>query len=190
MANHGLDVRFASLTLMVLLFSTAPTFQQQKATFDMSRVKENWHLSHKGTPISQIGLGQKEVSTILSKVGVDAKAVLAWRVDMGEGGENGLVVQGNDDLCGATGNCQTWFFRKVDRDWQPLTGDWGPDPDTLVAAFAFLPPKHNGLDELVIVTHPGRVEVWWYDKAKQKYLSNDVYCWQGNNDEAIEGKCR
>src|SRR5215470_17021493 len=31
---------------------------------------------------------------------------------VGLGGSPGLVLQGSKLLCGATGNCQTWVFRK------------------------------------------------------------------------------
>jgi hypothetical protein len=33
------------------------------------------------------------------------------------GAKDGLLVRGTDRLCGATGNCQTWIFRRVDGRW-------------------------------------------------------------------------
>src|SRR5579862_6292723 len=37
------------------------------------------------------------------------------RVDLG--GSSGLVVRGTSLLCGATGNCQMWVFRKTNEKW-------------------------------------------------------------------------
>ncbi len=40
------------------------------------------------------------------------------RVDLGNG--PGIVVQGTSLLCGATGNCQIWVFRKAHATWVSL----------------------------------------------------------------------
>lgn len=194
MKNHKIGVRLVLWVLATPLFGVAMASLAQTSNFDMTRFRENWYVSHDDKPIIEVGLNKKEISALLTKIGFDEHELSARRVDMGEGIEKGLVVQGKDyNLCGS-GGCQTWFFRKVNGKWEPLVGDWGPDLDTLVGAFAFLPPKHNGLDELIVMTHlsAGRapVEVWWFDKGKQKYLSNDSYCWDGVEEKAPEGPCQ
>lgn len=194
MKNHKIGVRLALWVLATPLFGIARASLAQTSNFDMSRFQKNWYVSHDGKPITEVGLSHKEISAVLSKVGADPDAVLALRVDTGEGIRKGLVLQGNDDHLCADGNCQIWFFRKVDGKWEPLVGNWGSDLDTDTAAFAFLSPKHNGLDELIMMRHlsAGRapVEVWWFDKGKQKYLSNDSYCWDGVEEKAPEGPCQ
>jgi len=40
------------------------------------------------------------------------------RVDLGH--SPGIIIQGTKLLCGATGNCQTWVFRKLDDRWISL----------------------------------------------------------------------
>src|SRR5512141_2110585 len=42
----------------------------------------------------------------------------AKRVDLGD--SPGLVLQGSNLLCGATGNCQMFVFRKVREKWVSL----------------------------------------------------------------------
>src|SRR5258708_39816501 len=40
------------------------------------------------------------------------------RVDLGA--SQGVVIRGSTLLCGGTGNCQTWVFRKADNKWVSL----------------------------------------------------------------------
>jgi hypothetical protein len=40
------------------------------------------------------------------------------RVDLGA--SQGVVIRGSTLLCGSTGNCQTWVFRKADNKWVSL----------------------------------------------------------------------
>src|SRR5207248_6428917 len=43
------------------------------------------------------------------------KELRVRRVELGAA--PGIVVQGSNLLCGATGNCQTWIFRKIADKW-------------------------------------------------------------------------
>jgi hypothetical protein len=70
------------------------------------------------------------------------------RVDLG--GSAGLVVQGSSMLCGGTGNCQTWVFRKSNDHWiSMMAGDQAP----IVSAFAFGPGVTRGIPDLTIVAN-------------------------------------
>jgi hypothetical protein len=62
------------------------------------------------------------------------------RVDLG--GSPGIVVQGSSLLCGGTGNCQTWVFRKADGRWMSMMpGDQAP----LASGFAFSKNLTHGI---------------------------------------------
>ena len=41
-------------------------------------------------------------------------------------GSDGLVVQGTKLLCGGTGNCQTWVFRRDGNGWANMFHDQAP----------------------------------------------------------------
>ena len=48
-----------------------------------------------------------------------------------------ILREGHEKLCGATGNCIAWFFRRVEGGWHSLALGREYPPDG--AAFAFLP---------------------------------------------------
>jgi hypothetical protein len=187
-------------------FFLAPLSKLQSA----QETKKGFHLpdildmysSHQGQLITAIGLSQNELTEVLSTVlrydfvkesdvrspTALKKELLARHVDMGEGANNGLVVQGTSELCGGTGNCVTWFFRKSGAKWQllPLARRYPPDS----AAFAFISPKHNGLLDLVLVRHMSAddapVDVWQFNGAKYELVKS--YCSHGDG-RTIAGKC-
>ena len=65
------------------------------------------------------------------------------RVDLGNG--SGIVVQGTKLLCGGTGNCQIFVFRRVGQDWVPLfAGEEAP----VVEGFSFGPEATRGIKDL------------------------------------------
>ena len=187
-------LRIAPIFPLALILGAVAALPQA-SELDMSAFKQNQHITDNGRNIAEIGLNRKDVAEILSEVRISRNAILAHRVDMGEGIQNGLVVSATGpDWCGASGNCATWFFRKADGKWQPLRGDWGPDLDTLSAALAFVRPKRGGLDQLIIETAwragEANVEVWWFDEPKHEYLSNNNYCWDGVQSKAPRGRCK
>lgn len=187
-------LRIATIFLLAPILGAVVALPQA-SELDMSAFEQNQHVTDKGRKITEIGLNRKDLAEILSEVRISRNAILARRVDMGEGTQNGLVVSATGpDWCGASGNCATWFFRKANGKWKPLRGDWGPDLDTGSAAFAFIGPKRGGLDQLIIETAwragEANVEVWWFDEPKHEYMSNNNYCWDGNRSKALEGQCR
>lgn len=71
-------------------------------------------------------LTEKEVEEIVRQVQDSAfdtaddwqSELRVRRIDLGR--SPGIVIQGTKLLCGATGNCQTWVFRKLDDKWISL----------------------------------------------------------------------
>ncbi|HEX5235737.1 MAG TPA: hypothetical protein VFW25_10450 [Silvibacterium sp.] len=69
----------------------------------------------------------------------------AKRVDLGE--SPGIVLQGRKLLCGATGNCQLFVFRKVNDKWVSLfAGSEVP----VVEGFRFGPGVTHGIKDLTV----------------------------------------
>jgi hypothetical protein len=65
------------------------------------------------------------------------------------GDSDGLVVRGTRLLCGGTGNCQTWLFRRVEGRWRGLFADQAPVGEGI----AFTGDSHGGLPDAVIDAH-------------------------------------
>jgi hypothetical protein len=159
--------------------------------------------SHEGQPITEIGLTQGELKYVLSIVrrnvmvvneklkstSVLERELLARRVDMGQGVTNGLVVQGSKDLCG-DGNCITWFFRRSHAKWQPLFFVTSNFSEFSVGMFAFLPPKHSGLFNLLLMTHMSAddapTDIWQFNGVKYELVES--YCTHSSG-AAVMGKC-
>jgi hypothetical protein len=165
--------------------------------FDLTAFQQNSHASHEGDPLDRVGLSEGDVASVTALIGVAPDQALARRIDMGEGLENGLVIQGNgNELCGATGNCDTWFLRKSAGEWQFSVSTNGSRPESgmYVAMFGFVPPKHNGLLEMITIGRGGGFqypfEVWWFDGAK--YAPHADYCWYPGpgKGQVVEGGCR
>jgi hypothetical protein len=71
----------------------------------------------------------------------------ARRVDLGN--SEGLVLEGTNLLCGGTGNCQIFVFRKVNEQWVPLFQAEAPLGD----AFTFGPETSNGIQDLSVASN-------------------------------------
>jgi hypothetical protein len=65
------------------------------------------------------------------------------------GGGDGLVVRGTAMLCGGTGNCETWLFRRVDGVWVNLLDGEAP----VVASLGFGQHLSHAAPDLVATTH-------------------------------------
>ena len=61
-----------------------------------------------------------------------------------------LIVSAAHDLCGATGNCQLWVFRRSAGHWSSLL----PEP-CMAEWFRILPTSNRGMPDLLIATHLG-----------------------------------
>jgi hypothetical protein len=60
------------------------------------------------------------------------------------------VVQGTSLLCGGTGNCQTWCFRKTNSTWVSL---FAADQAPIASGFQLGPGVTHELKDFTIVTH-------------------------------------
>lgn len=161
---------------------------------------QDMYVSWEGQPIAEIGLKPKELADVLSIVLSTSKhgpvsdfrspsaleeKLLARHVDMGEGTNKGLDVHGRGLLCGASGNCPTWFFRRPHAKWELVLGGQWP------GAFAFIPPKHNGLLDLVLIAHMSAGEaptdVWQFNGTL--FERTKSYCSYGDG-RVLEGGCQ
>ena len=70
------------------------------------------------------------------------------RIDLGSG--PGIVVQGTSLLCGGTGNCQIWVFRKANTNWVSLFAN---DHAVLAEGFNFGPTVTHHIKDLTILTN-------------------------------------
>jgi hypothetical protein len=101
-------------------------------------------------------LSAKEVHEIVEAVEQSAydtadswnKELRVRRVDLG--GSPGIVVQGSKLLCGGTGNCQTWVFRKANNKWVSLFGN---DQVPFAESFQFGPAVTHGIKTFEIVVN-------------------------------------
>lgn len=71
----------------------------------------------------------------------------ARRVDLGN--SEGFVLEGTNLLCGGSGNCQIFVFRKVHDQWVSLFQVEAPIED----AFTFGPGMTNGTKDLNVAYH-------------------------------------
>jgi hypothetical protein len=74
------------------------------------------------------------------------KELCIRRVSLGS--VDGLVLQGTDLLCGATGNCQTWVFRRDGAKWMSLFRDQAP----IASGFGFDTQVSHGVRNLVLAS--------------------------------------
>lgn len=69
------------------------------------------------------------------------------RVSLGD--TDGLVIQGTKLLCGGTGNCQTWVFRRWNGRWISMFQHQAP----VVSAFGFTEKASHGVRNLATLAH-------------------------------------
>jgi hypothetical protein len=100
-------------------------------------------------------LMQKEVSQLipaLEQLAYDIPdswntELRAKRIDLGS--SPGLVLEGTNLLCGGTGNCQIFVFRRVNDRWISLFQGQAPICET----FTFGPGTTNGIKNLTVVAN-------------------------------------
>jgi hypothetical protein len=100
-------------------------------------------------------LTQQEVSQLLptlEKLAYDTPdswntELRAKRIDLGS--SPGLVLEGTDLLCGGTGNCQIFVFRRVNNRWISLFEGQAP----ICEAFTIGPGTTNGIKNLTVATN-------------------------------------
>jgi hypothetical protein len=107
-------------------------------------------------PLAAAHLSAKEIREIIAGVKRSAYDMpKSWsaelrlrRVNLGNG--SGIVVQGTGLLCGGTGNCQIWIFRKANINWVSMIAD---DQTILAEGFSFGPAVTRNIKDLTIVTN-------------------------------------
>jgi hypothetical protein len=105
---------------------------------------------------NSVGLSAKEAQEIVEEVERSAydtpddwkKELRVRRVDLGN--SPGLVVQGSELLCGGTGNCQTWVFRKRDNKWMSLFPN---DRVPIAEGFRLGPGITGGIKDFTIMAN-------------------------------------
>jgi len=113
------------------------------------------HLRNDET-LAKLNLPQSELTQVISGVEEAAfdspdsweKELRARKISLGV--VPGLVLQGTDLLCGATGNCQIFVFRRVDDKWLALfQGEEAP----VVEGFSFGPDGKLGIKDLHVAAN-------------------------------------
>ncbi len=106
--------------------------------------------------IAKLNLSATELKQVIS--GVEAAAFDfpdSWEKELrgrrlSLGAAPGLLLQGTELLCGGTGNCQIFVFRRVGKNWAPLfAGEEAP----IVEGFSFGPASRQGIKDLHVVAH-------------------------------------
>lgn len=113
------------------------------------------HLHHEET-LAKLGLPQAELTQVISGVQAAAydspdsweKELRARKISLGA--VPGLVLQGTDLLCGATGNCQIFVFRRVGEKWLALFED---EEAPVVEGFSFGPGLAQGIKDLHVISN-------------------------------------
>jgi hypothetical protein len=103
-------------------------------------------------------LSAKEIQGIVAEVEQSAYDIPdSWeselrvkRVDLGQ--SPGLIVQGSKLLCGGTGNCQTWVFRKAGEKFLSLMPK---DQVPIAEGFSLGPNVTAGIKDLSISANTG-----------------------------------
>jgi hypothetical protein len=98
-------------------------------------------------------LSSAEVKEIVKQVGDSAYDVADdWEselhvrhVDLGA--SPGLILQGTKLLCGATGNCQTWVFRKAHNNWILM---FAKDDVPIAEGFRLGPGVSGGIKDFTV----------------------------------------
>ena len=108
-----------------------------------------------GDTFAAAKLTQKEVNQIipaLEQLAYDtpdswSTELRAKRIDLGS--SPGLVLEGTNLLCGGTGNCQIFVFRRVNDRWISLFEGQAP----ICEAFTIGPGTTNGIKNLMVAAN-------------------------------------
>jgi hypothetical protein len=100
-------------------------------------------------------LSPRDVQQILAEVEKTSYDVPdSWQTELrmrrvSLGGNEALIVRGTEMLCGATGNCETWLFRRAKGRWVNLFVGEAP----VVATVGVARHESHGLPDLVATAH-------------------------------------
>lgn len=124
------------------------------ATVDLA-FAQTGHLRADET-IAKLNLPESELTQVISGVEAAAfdspdsweKELRARRISLGAA--PGLVLQGTALLCGATGNCQIFVFRRVGDKWLAL---FESEEAPVIEGFSFGPDEKLGIKDLHITAN-------------------------------------
>ena len=127
---------------------------------------------------SRAGLTQADQQQILTQVEITSfDAPDSWLAELrvariSLGTSAGLVVRGTQLLCGGTGNCQTWVFRRENSGWLNMFDGQAP-----VISRAGLVRQNAGVRDLVTTAHLSAEREQWttYRFDGHVYRRTDCY---------------
>lgn len=95
-----------------------------------------------------------QLDPTLEKLAYDIPA--SWNTELRAkpidlGSSPGLVLEGTDLLCGGTGNCQIFVFRRLNNGWISLFQGQAP----ICEVFTIGPGTTNGIKNLTVATNQG-----------------------------------
>jgi len=92
------------------------------------------------------------------------------RVSLGD--VDGLIARGIKLLCGATGNCQTWTFRRAKGRWVSMFEGQAP----VISAFGFATAQHGGIRDLVTLANTSAKVDAYIEFAFNGHFHRKVRC--------------
>lgn len=102
------------------------------------------------------------------------KELLVKRIDWGNG--PGIVARGTSLLCGGTGNCQIFVFRKINGKWTSL---FGSNDAPIGDGFQFGPGVTHGIKDLIISSNssaaPSQHMVYAFDGEVYKEVKKKAH---------------
>jgi hypothetical protein len=101
-------------------------------------------LAAKLTPAEQKQIIDQVESTSFDAPDSWDKELRVRRVSLGD--SDGLLVRGTQLLCGGTGNCETWVFRRSQGNWLNMFDQEAP----IVSGFAFEEDPGQGVKDFLV----------------------------------------
>lgn len=133
-------IKSATNLLLVVMLATAfanPENLGEKDTFAAARL-----------PKQEIAQLEQELEKLAFDYPDSWSAELrARRIELGS--SPGIVLEGTHLLCGGTGNCQIFVFRKIGGKWTSLLAEQAPVGES----FSFGPGSTNGIKDLTVVAN-------------------------------------
>jgi hypothetical protein len=101
------------------------------------------------------------------------------------GAIDGLLVRGTNLLCGATGNCQTWIFRRVDGRWLDAFESSAP----IVSGVGLAKTSAPSRDLIVKANRSAEAESWTRFAFDGRYY-RAVECFEVRSGAARAVRCQ
>jgi hypothetical protein len=147
----------------------------------------------KGTEtLQQAELSVSEVKQVLGQVKLIAyDTPESWQEELrvrrvSLGSVDGLVLQGTSLLCGATGNCQTWVFRRIGTRWVCLFRGQAP----VASGFGFEQQAKLGIRNLVLSSHVSSDETDYAVFTYTGRVYSSSRCYHAIAGHSLEVACK